>query len=571
MIYLIGGKLHQWETGRMLTFTGAPAGANAIQFANQGDTVALEIEHDFTMENGDPNIRIPDKCLQSGKNLLVYLVETVSSVGSDDHSSHILETKVFPVAAKPRPKTYIPIAAEEALGVVRRLTAAAQEAAQEAEEARIKAEAEKLYAIDAADEAKTARAAAVTAKNEAIDAKNRAITAEQNAAQSEDNANNDAFMASNEAARAEIYADNAHSDSLSAASSVTKAQSAETAALNNALRAETAYSNSQKSSEYAKDAAEQAKSFATTARTEATSASEFADSAYQYSKDAKKSANDAASAASTAATTAAKNAAAETMQQIADAVGGDINNIAKINDETIGPDAWSSMNIVERLCPTVTETGELVQITSIEGMPLSVTGVFEGYLVISACGKNLYDAEKYPLVANTIVRYGNGTAGTSNAFYGTLEYIPVTHLRGKQIAIKHSPFSTNGSTGAGLAFYDFNKEYIANGSTRETVTTVPSNACYMRFSINKDYAHEAQIEIGNAVTDYEPGVITAVGVAETSELPAVIEARKGVNTIWAIDDGNTDLPINITVTGKADIAALLEKLSNAILAMGNNI
>ena len=221
-------------------------------------------------------------------------------------------------------------------------------------------------------------------------------------------------------------------------------------------------------------------------------------------------------------------------------------------------------DVFDKLCPTVTENGELVQITSFEGMPLTITGAFAGYLVISVCGKNLYDAEKYPLVANTIVRYGNGTTGTSNAFSGTLEYIPVAHLCGKQIAIKHSPYSTNGSTGAGMAFYDYNKSYIKEGSTRETVTTVPDDAWYMRFSINKDYAHEAQIELGNAVTDYEPGVITTICVHERDGLPAVIEARKGVTTIWAIDEANTDLPINLTVTGKADPVALIDKLMKTV-------
>ena len=567
MIELVGGRLYQWETGRQLLVGSKEA--TAIQFANQGDTVALEIAHDFTMENGDPNIRIPDKCLQSGKNLLVYLVETVSSVGSDDHSSHILETKVFPVAAKPRPKTYIPIAAEEALGVVRRLTAAAQEAAKEAEEARIKAEAEKLYAIDAADEAKTARAAAVTAKNEAIDAKNRAITAEQNAAQSEDSANYDAFLASNDAARAEVYADNAHSDSLSAASSVTKAQSAETAALNNALRAETAYSNSQKSSEYAKDAAEQAKSFATTARTEATSASEFADSAYQYSKDAKKSANDAASAASTAATTAAKNAAAETMQQIADAVGGDINNITKINDDAVGSDAWSSKNIVDRLCPSFKKTGLLVQCEPVEGYPVKVTGTFGGTLEVSVCGKNLYDSATYPMNAGQMVRYATGVYATSSGFWATEDFIPISHLQGKTISFLYAPYATNGATSAGAAFYDSNHGYISG--TRETSATVPGKACYLRFSINKDYVNEAQIELGGTPTSYESYMGYKGNAHDDGELPVIINTLKGVNTIWAIDEGNTDLPVEITVTGKADPVSVIENLTNAIISLGGNV
>jgi hypothetical protein len=71
MIELVGGKLYQWETGRTVSgFTG-----NVAQFANAGDSIAMSI----TVENGG-SVRIPDRYLSTGKNLVVYDVQA----GNDD-------------------------------------------------------------------------------------------------------------------------------------------------------------------------------------------------------------------------------------------------------------------------------------------------------------------------------------------------------------------------------------------------------------------------------------------------------------------------------------------------------
>lgn len=240
---------------------------------------------------------------------------------------------------------------------------------------------------------------------------------------------------------------------------------------------------------------------------------------------------------------------------------------ALIDDGAVrGDAAWSSLNTIDKLCPSFEKTGTLVQCEPVEGYPIEVTskGAVDS-LSVSVCGKNLYNAGDYRLEPNTIIRFEIGSAGTSSTFAGTIEYIPVSHLRGKTISIRRSPQSTNGSTGAGLAFYDINKEHIKNGSTRHTPTTVPDNASFMRFSINKDYVGEAQIELGEVVTDYEPYCGNSSNAAGSK---GTVTGVKGINNVFAYSGDNA---VEITVSGKADPVAIIEKLTNAVISLGGNL
>ena len=69
---------------------------------------------------------------------------------------------------------------------------------------------------------------------------------------------------------------------------------------------------------------------------------------------------------------------------------------------------------------------------------------------------------------------------------------------------------------------------------------------------------DVQIEVGSTKTDYEPyqGDEFACGEA--------VPALQGVNSIWA-DVGE------ITVTGRKDHVAIIEKLTQAFLATGSNV
>lgn len=221
-------------------------------------------------------------------------------------------------------------------------------------------------------------------------------------------------------------------------------------------------------------------------------------------------------------------------------------------------------DIFDKLCPPINETGLLVQCSPVEGSVLSVTGMFEGALEVSSCGKNLYDASEYPLVDGFYINKGNGVEvgnGSHAEYCATIEYIPVAHLRGMKINLNHIP----GGSAPGMAFYDANKvrtDVSLNGKGNDQM--VPFEATYMRFCTYISKKKEVQIELGSVATDYEPYVDSGGFAADDDALPVVMEAHKGVNTIWAIDQGNGDVPVNITVTGKADPVALIDRLMQAV-------
>lgn len=217
---------------------------------------------------------------------------------------------------------------------------------------------------------------------------------------------------------------------------------------------------------------------------------------------------------------------------------------------------------MNEFCPPINKSGGIVQFVPVAGSTIAVWHNGDAFVV---CGKNLYDSKAYPMVANTILRHGTGGTATSSTYAATVEYIPVEHLRGKQIAIRHCPWSTNGNTAAGLAFYDSQKVYIAEGSTREATTTVPSNASFMRFSINQEaqYLNEAQIELGNSVTDYEPYI------ADTYETHSITfdVVRKQLWTIFAVRhviDDSISLAPEVSVTGLEDPITVINNLRNQL-------
>jgi hypothetical protein len=96
-----------------------------------------------------------------------------------------------------------------------------------------------------------------------------------------------------------------------------------------------------------------------------------------------------------------------------------------------------------------------------------------------------------------------------------------------------------------------------------------------------------QVEVSNTKTDYEPyrggthnvdfgktvtggtydwtnGVLTDADGNETTLTPTEIRGLQGTNSLWC-DVGNT------TVNGKSDPTSVIEKLTNAIIALGGNV
>ena len=243
--------------------------------------------------------------------------------------------------------------------------------------------------------------------------------------------------------------------------------------------------------------------------------------------------------------------------------------IPRIDDNVVSTDKiWSSKNIVDRLCPTVTKTGTVVQFSTFADMPLSVSGKFAGTLNVTVCGKNLYDSTEYPLDTAGYVRWETGNINTpsgGSSYRCTSKFIPVANLQNKIISIKNPPVETaaGGSTSSGLAFYDADEKYISG--TKYGKITVPSNAVYMRFSVFVDYVDEAQIELGDSATDYEPYVSQTYPVDSTEDMPIVVNANDGLNTIWAYDYDSIPLAsTEISVTGKENPAAMILRMQKTI-------
>ena len=125
---------------------------------------------------------------------------------------------------------------------------------------------------------------------------------------------------------------------------------------------------------------------------------------------------------------------------------------------------------------------------------------------VTVRGKNIYDAQNYPLTDGVYINAPNGSvAGGSNAtLCGTQGYIPCAYISGKTITL--SPTSGHGS---GIAFYDENKKYISGvanlSSTKGYITaTVPDNAVYCRISSVITKKEYTQIEFGSVATEFEP-------------------------------------------------------------------
>ena len=225
-------------------------------------------------------------------------------------------------------------------------------------------------------------------------------------------------------------------------------------------------------------------------------------------------------------------------------------------------------NIVDKLCPSFSGSGSIVQCEPVEGYPIKVvtelpeSGV---NITLTQCGKNLFDYTQYTF-ENILIYDTGGHTQNSSGYSGTRDYIPIGYLKGQTITLNKPPCDIAAYTHASLCFYDANKTYIS-GSNQAT-HLVPDNAEYMRFSVPRAYADgtQIQIEIGDTVTEYEPyqkREYTAEATEMVHEWSGVY-AMPGVNTIWS-SIGTT------TVSGKADPVAIIDKLTKAVISMGSNI
>lgn len=254
---------------------------------------------------------------------------------------------------------------------------------------------------------------------------------------------------------------------------------------------------------------------------------------------------------------------------------GEVN----IDDTAVGENAWSSKNIVDKLCPSFEKKDTLVQCEPVEGYPLEVAATSGGEFTVTACGKNLFDKEALLFnVGMYILASGGTTAYASVSNYAcTLNFIPVTHLQGQIISLNHPPSEIGGGNPK-MVFYTAAdaSTIIDDGATNGSTTTVPSTANFMRFSVPKKYVvetgvdessrpvgigEEIQIEIGSEATDYEP---YCANTAAGADGKAVVTAVKGINNVFAYSGDNA---VEITVIGKADPVSTINSLLSRLEAL----
>lgn len=226
----------------------------------------------------------------------------------------------------------------------------------------------------------------------------------------------------------------------------------------------------------------------------------------------------------------------------------------------------------------VTQTGEIVTLEDMSergtmGVSVEVPYSAEGYQSVSVtrCGKNLYDAQTYPLISGYWINTSTGGALSNTEFAATVSNqagvfrIPV--LRGVTITLNNRP----GGMNPGFVFYRADRAYISglknNGMPKNTpwTFTVPLNAYYLAFTTSAEKKDEAQLELGSTATDYEPyngdtytitlpadfyggtvdltaGTVTSLYAQDGSLLPepvvsdidpVTIPILAGVNNLWA--------------------------------------
>ncbi len=254
----------------------------------------------------------------------------------------------------------------------------------------------------------------------------------------------------------------------------------------------------------------------------------------------------------------------------------------KIDDSKIGNDAWSSKNIIDRLCPSFEKSGTLVQCETVAGYPLSVQAKEDGEkegVTVTVCGKNLYNPSKeggYPLTDGYWINKGNGAIsgeGKHAEYCATQKAIPVSHLRGQYITLNYRP----GGNAPGMAFYDQTDVYLGSldggDGGKGLNVKVPEDAWLMRFTSLMANKNEVQIEIGSQSTYYEPysdEKFEASGDA-AGEFITVngIVGRAGVTTVYA-KNGRGEVT-DVKVSGKADPVSIIEKLTNAVISLGGNV
>jgi hypothetical protein len=291
-------------------------------------------------------------------------------------------------------------------------------------------------------------------------------------------------------------------------------------------------------------------------------------------------------------------------------------NHATIDDTKVGADAWSSRHIADSLCPAFTESGSVAVCEPVEGYPLEVISTID-----EKADGSRWDAITLYLGGKNFSSFGREVTITGYKELTLERPIPPGQYR-----ISYSYTGGGENRPAIVPFYEDGKQYnpfidCRNYPKGRTVT-FEKPVTFFRFYANGYNAsasagisftlYNFQIEAGSTTTEYEPyhgqtftvdltnaidpveygpivvgsynwktGVLDTehgqfqhnpednsfTEIVESNYVPPIVRnipALIGTNAFYS-DCGNT------TVKGKADPTKIIEKLTNAILALGGNV
>lgn len=246
-----------------------------------------------------------------------------------------------------------------------------------------------------------------------------------------------------------------------------------------------------------------------------------------------------------------------------------------VNDTKVGEDVWSSKNIVDKLCPSFTESGYIVTCEPVEGYPLTVTSA-ETSSTFARYGKNLLDLSAGNVKKINWIR----ADGTASATHWGVELIlpPGTYtIKATGSSGDYIYAQVNDIYGTKYFEKAFAKHPVAGGQPNpaQTATFAEWVRLYIYDAFNPAHddnypkyssmnvfdKYNIQLEVGNTATAYEPYNREEFSFTsyEDGVSKATVPAWPGVNTFINEVDG-------MTVTGRADPVAIINKLTNSIVA-----
>ena len=290
------------------------------------------------------------------------------------------------------------------------------------------------------------------------------------------------------------------------------------------------------------------------------------------------------------------------------------------DDTAVSMKPWSSKNTVDKLCPSFGEKAYVAACEPLEGYPLEVVSTIDekdtawDSITMTQCGKNLFDFQS----GTYKVSYTSSSGDTGSRFGYAVMMPPGTYTLHAVMTGTGSHFVYGVHNGADGSYKGSVHLVQDKAFWTRTVTVEQGDVIYIydgvsthgEVTANNMFANfQVQIEAGSVATPYEPyngvtftvdlskldeevpwgsynwntgvldtgengyyqhnpedGIFTRINSISTYVPPIVrnIPALSGTNCLYS-DCGDTE------VKGKADPVKIIDKLTNAILALGGNV